>query len=250
MKKQQEKVVEFYNSIAKNYKSRYDKNNPFFQYFFIGRMIEATRNENFEGKSILDIGAGPGNLYDFIKKETKEFEYFGTDITEGMLEHSSIPAERRFVGHCYDLKLPLKEYDYIFLLGVTTYMPPDELQKTISFVERHLSLKGKAIITFTNRGSIDYFTRFVLGFFIRPLGLKNSVLGQNMAIYSYTKKQIVKILSPKFKIERISHLNQTVFPFNRAFKNFSIIVAKVARKHFSEFFIGPLSSDILIVFKK
>jgi SAM-dependent methyltransferase len=43
---------------------------------------------DFHGKSILDIGCGPGGFYRFLKSKGIEADYYGVDITPGMIEEA------------------------------------------------------------------------------------------------------------------------------------------------------------------
>jgi len=81
------------------------------------------------------VGAGTGSLYDFLLSKNIQSDYFATDITEKMLEQSKIPLERRFYGSLLDSNFPIQEFDYIFLLGVTSYMSPIEMEFTIDWAK-------------------------------------------------------------------------------------------------------------------
>jgi hypothetical protein len=50
-----------------------------------------------------------------------------------MPSQSSIAAMRKFVGRAIDIELPKERFDYIFLLGVTTYQSPNELDQMLAF---------------------------------------------------------------------------------------------------------------------
>ncbi len=45
-------------------------------------------NVDIEGKSILDVGCGLGNLYGFLKNKGYTFRYVGVDILEAMVERA------------------------------------------------------------------------------------------------------------------------------------------------------------------
>lgn len=249
-KRQQQKVKNFFNDISPEYQKKYSPQNSFLHYFFQQRIHEATSSFSFEQKSILDIGAGTGALYQFLKKDNPDLQYFATDIAGKMLEESMIPENQYFVGDVSDFPFPEKKFDFIFLLGVTTYFDQKELEKHLTFIQNHLAEDGNAILSFTNRSSLDFRIRQVVGFFTRFIKLKKNVIGQDFEIFAYSPSEANKNLSSKFSIQQQIFLNQTFPPFNRLFSKASISLAHFFKKNISSpTLLSWLSSDFLVFIK-
>src|SRR5690606_17764645 len=121
----------------------------FLEYFFTERLDESTRGIQINGKRILDIGAGTGNLYDHLVQSDADVDYYALDISAEMLAQSSIPHERRFVGKVAEVELPVPEFDLIFMLGVTTYIGGDEIGVTVEKLLSLLKSGGTAVVSFT-----------------------------------------------------------------------------------------------------
>lgn len=165
---QNAQVALYFDQISADYRKRYAVQNPYHNFFFRQRLKAATNGIAFDDASVLDIGAGTGALYDELKCRCPSVDYFGCDISGKMLAQSHIPAERAFVGRAHEIVLPRERFDFIFLLGVTTYQDPDELAKTWQFIADRLAPKGVAIISFTNRGSVDHVIRSMMKF-VKPV---------------------------------------------------------------------------------
>ena len=248
---QKEKVEDFFNKSSREYKNKYTNTNLFLYYFFNQRLTEATHQFSFEEKSILDIGAGTGALYDSIKSTTTNFNYFATDISPKMLEQSNIASNQYFVGDISEFSKESETYDLIFLLGVTTYYNQQELKKHLEFINNRLDINGTAIISFTNRNSIDYQLIKLGRFFAKFLSLKKNVVGQSFKVYAYTPGEITQTTNPKFSIQKTTFLNQTIWPFNRIFPKTSISIARFLKKNISSpSLLSVFSSDFLIFIKK
>jgi len=56
------RVSSCFDRISSGYSDRYGDQNPFHSYFFRQRLKAATDRFAFDGKSVLDIGAGTGAL--------------------------------------------------------------------------------------------------------------------------------------------------------------------------------------------
>jgi SAM-dependent methyltransferase len=247
---QEQKTKEFFNTISKGYRDRYENQTPFHRYFFQQRLEKATAQLDFNHKSVLDIGSGTGNLYDYIFEKFPSVDFYATDISEGMLRQSNVPQDRKYAGHCYDIPFRQQTFDYIFLLGVTTYMTGEELDKTIDFIRSRLSSGGLAIISFTNKRSYDYQLRRVLK---KPLQLlfkrKDRVLMQDFAAAAYSPQEVHALVSGRLRIEKTDYLNHTIFPFNFLFSSFSLARAKkISRGNYCKNFLERNSSDLLVRF--
>ncbi|MBK8563697.1 MAG: methyltransferase domain-containing protein [Saprospiraceae bacterium] len=97
--RQTQLVKNYFDSIASVYPSRYFKKSRYHHYFFTQRIQDAIIEiDDFSGKSILDIGAGTGALYDVLKVKLQHFRYKAVDISPEMLSNSNIPIEDQIIG--------------------------------------------------------------------------------------------------------------------------------------------------------
>lgn len=222
MLNQKAKVKKYFDLISSSYIDRFTHDRPYHNYFFRKRLSLATKDYNFEGKSIIDIGAGTGILYDYLNKNSKNFEYFGCDISGEMLAQSRIPSSKRFVGSVTDFEFPDEYFDFIYLLGVTSYMTDDEMNKVLNFISAKLKNRGNAIISFANKSSIDFYFRKVILFFVNLFKYKKGVIGQNFRTNYFTEKKINDSLPKGVVIKKIEWFNFTFTPFNQLFPNLSI----------------------------
>ncbi len=245
MNKETENVGQFFDQIAAGYRNKYDEKDVFRNYFFNERLDEAVADLDLKGKTVLDVGAGTGNLYDRLIQMEPFVDYFAIDIAKEMLEHSLIPKNRRFVGEFGVLELPVKKFDYIFFLGVTTYMDAEKWKAQTIAIRNSLKDNGKAIITFTNENSLDWKVRRFARKFLKYFSRQKTVLTQDFAIHPRRLEDVIDQLPPDLKISEVSWLNHTIFPLNQIFDSSSVALAKkyhVRSGKSREF----LSSDFLI----
>ncbi|MCR9289960.1 MAG: class I SAM-dependent methyltransferase [Bacteroidetes bacterium] len=250
MLNQNEKVRQYFDSIANSYPERFTSKRPFHSYFFIERLRLATQDFDFKGRSILDIGAGTGILYDFLNESCTHFEYFGNDLSLEMLTQSNIPKEYQVSGEVYKIEFKNKGFDFIFLLGVTSYMSMSEMKKVFFFINENLKSDGRVIISFSNKKSLDFFFRQVLYFLMKMLRLKRGLIGQNFKTTSIKTDSLRRLIPAELKIEKQIWFNYTFSPINQLFPNWSIYLSKrIAKlkpsglKHF-------LGADFLVIFSK
>ena len=240
-------VREFFDGHASDYQEKYNRKNSFYEYFFFERLEKATEGIDFEGKAILDIGAGTGPLYDFLQLENDNYStYVATDLSDGMLSQGNIPAKDRHVGDFAEMDFDEK-FDFIFMLGVSTYLAPQNLKKHIDKVQSLLKPKGAFVVTFTNKYGLDTIIRTFLGPIRKFIAGKNWVMSQEFETWYYSKKEIEGLIPSGMSIAKISGLNHTFFPFSRILPGLSIFIAK----KIIEFTHGKLnqflSSDLLVI---
>lgn len=248
---QQQQVKSFFDNIAKEYRKKYVNKDSFLYYFFQQRIFESTDSFSFEGKSILDIGAGTGEIFHLLTRQSKSFEYFATDISSKMLEESGIPKQQYFVGDIIDFPLKGKKYDYIFLLGVTTYFSLEVLEQHLDYIQKSLAKNGVAVLSFTNRNSIDFKIRQPFRFLTRALKFEKNVMGQPFDIFAYSPIEATNKTENQFSIQKRIFLNQTFPPFYFFFPKTSIRLAKFLKKYISSpTLLSWLSSDFLIFLEK
>ena len=243
---QKHKVRSFFNHIASDYPSRYE--DPFLKFFYTERLIAATSGFNFEGKTILDIGAGTCALHRFLTEKGVKTSYFAQDIAENMLFECSIPSENKFCGELEDLPFPVSQFDFIFMLGVSNYMTPEALQTTLGWISNHLAPEGKAIITFTHRNSADFRLVQLLKRPFQWLGFKDKGISQRFESFAYTPVEVKALLPQKLVIERLHWLNYSIFPFNRLMVKGSVQLARWLQGRKGD--VPVLSSDFMVFIAK
>lgn len=238
-------VRRYFDAIAAGYPSRYSSDRKYHAYFFRERLDAATKGLDFEDKAILDIGAGTGALYELLVITTSRFTYFATDISANMLAASNIPESMRFCGKITRAPLPRPTYDYIFLLGVTTYMSRSEWTRTLAFLSDRLSPGGKLIVSFTNRCSWDYRLRLLLKKLKIVRAARHKVIGQSFQIQAYCPQEIEK-LSNVWHCTPPVWLNQTFTPFNHLLPDASVRLAKWLKVIMPDRALLYLSGDFLV----
>ncbi|MDZ4822603.1 MAG: class I SAM-dependent methyltransferase [Flavobacteriales bacterium] len=243
-------VKEFFDRIAPTYRRKYTPRNVWHQYFFTERLEEATSGFQLNGKTVLDIGAGTGNLFDFLSTKFPTIEYHGCDISEAMLAHSNIVKTNRHVGRVHELDFGTMNFEVVFMLGVSTYMDHDELEKNLMAISSLLKKGGTLVISFTNGSSLDWKMRAALRWLVALVGGKKRVLSQLKAVAR--KPSLANaMVANHFVVKENRWLNHTVFPFYLPLKKFSVRIAqwlhpKLQQSRFSSL----LSSDVLIIAKK
>lgn len=241
-------VSAYFDDISDDYRDRYEPRNPFHSYFFGERLRVATEGLDFENRSVLDIGAGTGPLYDYLIKYPG-VDYYACDISSKMLARSAIPADRAFPGKATDIHFPKDTFDYIFLLGVTTYQTPEELKASLRFIRERLASGGAAILSFTNRSSLDYVSRRVLRV-ARPLVWKG-VLAQSFVTYAYRLSDVEEMIAGyDLRLNRMVYLNLTVSPFNTLLPRLSVSLARWLSQNCSASLLPFLSADFLLFLEK
>ncbi len=250
MDSQNNQAKEFFNDIADTYKDKYKNYNKFHHYFFNERLRKASEGFDFRNATILDIGTGTGDLYDHLKSIDLSINFYGSDIAEKMIAESNIPKENQFVGKITEIDLPRSDFDYIYMLGVTTYLPEDEMVETLKTIEANLAQNGKAILTFTNSNSFDNFNRTLLKLPVKLMKSKRSVLGQGFKIYKYSVSSAKELVNPWFNVQEVRYLNHTVFPWNLILKSASVSLANQIDKMDEGPLLRSLSSDFMLVLSK
>ncbi len=241
-------VKDFFNQISDTYRDKYTPQQAFHHYFFVERLEEAVKGLDLSGKSVCDVGAGTGNLYDFLMERYTGIQYNACDIAEQMLAQSNIPPANYQVGACYETQFSQTNFDFIFLLGVTTYLNPEQMEKTLEWIWEKLTPNtGRAILTFTNKHTLDQGLRKTLKAPLKIFAPNKTVLTA-LDIFPYSPSQATELVNSQFRIEQVTYLNQTVFPFNRLFPKSSISLAKRFKKSVPNGTVKSLLSSDFIFF--
>lgn len=244
---QHEHAARFFDSVSGTYKDKYKDRSPFHHYFFNERLEKATRDLDLSNADVLDIGSGTGDLFDHLVQRFPAIRFHATDVSAGMLAQSAVPAERKYTGHAYEHPFTTRAFDAIFMLGVTTYLNPDELEKNLSFIAQSLKPGGVAVITFTNKHALDTWMRALARGPMGLFGKKGNVLSSGLKLWMYGNSEVRTIMGKHFRIERMDVLNHTVFPFNLLLSSPSLGLArKLSRVQGSPAWLRWLSSDLLV----
>jgi SAM-dependent methyltransferase len=220
---------------------------PFHYYFFTERLEKSLAEIEIQNTDILDVGAGTGPLYDTLKSQKKDFNYFANDIAEHMLERSQIPVEQRFVGSVTDVDFPDKKFDLVFMLGVSTYLSRDEFKEHLAQFQKQVVPDGRLIISFTNKKSLDGLLRWMWKPLARLFSRKKHVLTSTLKIEKYSFAEVEQLLNEYgFQVEKLDYLNHTVFPFNLVFPRFAVWLSKPLGNIKNPSVLSWMSSDFLV----
>lgn len=237
----------FFDRISGSYRGKYSYQSPFHRYYFNERLRKAIAGLSLDGKDVLDIGSGTGNLYDSLSEQFPRVRFHATDVSAGMLEQSKVPEQQRFLGHAYDHDFPVRSFDAIFMLGVTTYLPPPELSKNLDFISKSLNPGGIAVITFTNKHGFDTLVRGVLRHPLRLFGSKDKVLASGIRTRKYSLPEVRRLAAPHLRITREDVHNHTIFPLNLLLPGPSLRLAgRLSRVKGAPAWLRFLSSDLMI----
>ena len=244
---QHEQAARFFDGVSGTYKDKYKDRSPFHRYFFNERLEKATRDLDLSDADVLDIGSGTGELFEHLIARFPRMRFHATDVSAGMLAQSPVPQERKYVGHAYDHAFPVKRFDAVFMLGVTTYLTPEELEKNLAFIARSLKPGARVIITFTNSHALDSWMRNLARMPMRLFGAKGNVLSSGLKLWMHGHADVRRIMGRHFGIERVEGLNHTVFPFNLLLPGLSLWSAhRLSRVQGAPAWLRWLSSDLLV----
>jgi SAM-dependent methyltransferase len=245
MLEQSNRVSAYFDQISSGYPGRYGDRNAFHSYFFRQRLKAATDGFAFDGKTVLDIGAGTGALYEELCRRSPAVDYLACDISPQMLAQSPIPPERAFVGRVSDISFPRDRFDFIFSLGVTTYQDPVELAANWRFIGDRLAPGGTAVVSFTNRRAVDHAVRSALRI-LKPI-IKRGVFGQSFAIFAHRPSEVAEMArAVGLKTTRVAFLNQTVSPFNTLLPRPSVALARTIEQYAPTAALPLLSADFVV----
>ncbi len=244
---QHEQAARFFDRVSGTYRDKYAHQSRFHRYYFNERMEKATRGLDLANADVLDIGGGTGNLFDHLVERFPAMRFFATDVSAGMLAQSRVPKDHQYTGHAYDHPFTTRSFDAIFMLGVTTYLSPEELEKNLVFIARSLKPGGQAIISFTNKHGLDTLVRETLRTPMRWFGSKKKVLSSGLRTRNYSLAEVRRVLAAHLRITQVDVHNHTVFPLGLLLPGLSIAMArKLARMKSTPAWLRFLSSDLLV----
>jgi hypothetical protein len=106
-------------------------------------------------------------------------------------------------------------------------------------------------MTFTNSSSIDSIIRSITKPIYKLFANKKNVLAQDFVIQMYNTTNAKNLFSGKMNVERVSFLNQTIFPFNLLMKKLSVWFADKLEKILkNSSLLNYFSSDFILFVKK
>jgi|APSaa5957512535_1039671.scaffolds.fasta_scaffold01525_8 SAM-dependent methyltransferase len=244
-------VKTYFDSISSNYKDRYNKGRLFHNHFFRRRLEYSVKNENFNHKKILDIGAGSGELYHYIKKANVDYRYTAVDISARMMIEGGIPEELQFVGNVYDIENDDK-YDFIYMLGVTSYLNSSEMNKIIQYIVNHSKKESTVIISFALKNTIPSFISN-LQTLVLSLPLLNK-FGNNISFSGISLEQTdmntIETIHPSLQIKSLFYHNQTISPLNHIVTKPSIAFEGFLNNFFGNSKLKIMSTDVVVKYIK
>jgi len=98
-----------------------------------------------EGKSILDVGCGFGDFYEYLGTSLKNFDYLGIDLSKEMLETA---RERHPSGTFREVNLlseDIEPRDIVIANGIFYLLGDDGWAHMQTIVERLFALAGEAV---------------------------------------------------------------------------------------------------------
>ena len=247
----QKAIKELFDALSGSYNDRKTSKNPFLSYFNAQRLRLSAAVLPDSPSSVLDIGAGTGFLYDYLLEAGLDTSsYLALDLSSKMLEQSSIPINQRLVGSLSTLQEnKIKGFDFIFCLGLTTYLSDADMDMLTKLCMSKLKGKGQVLISFTNRSSLNYYSRIVIKRIIPKRFVKDKVLGLKPQRAERPIEACDLMIDSGFKIDALYYLNQTIFPFNWLFPKLSVRFASWVKDHKSPR-LKWWSSDVLIIASK
>lgn len=238
-------VRHYFDQIAGRYPERYQSSHAFHASFFGERLQAATRDHDFQGKRIWDIGAGTGALYDYLTTEYQNIDYYACDLSARMLDQSRIPAERRQVGPPYWQQFPDHFFDFIFVLGVTSYLTRPELSRWLPLLARKLRPGGRLIISFTNAAAWEWSLRHRARPLIQRLARPDQLINQPFETEAYFFDDTIPMFAPYFQLRQKSWLYTSVPGLSRLWPRLSTTLGRRLAGWFG--LEERLSTDFLLV---
>lgn len=116
-----------------------------------------TRGLDLDGKSILDVGCGLGDLATFLGKNVNTFRYTGIDVATRLIEdaRSAHKAEHiSFISGDFLQVEPLGTYDFVFCSGSLNYRFQENEELARSFILKMTECAEEAV-------SINFLSTYV-----------------------------------------------------------------------------------------
>jgi SAM-dependent methyltransferase len=188
-----------------------------------------------ESETALDIGSSISSLLWHLREKADRVVAIDVDLLS-LTELSSVRAPVLPV-QASSRALPIRSgsVDTVFLLDVLEHV--DDERATIDEIDRVLRPNGKMILSVPNKGSFQ---------FLDPQNLRlrvNGRLNDKFRHRHYSLAELVKVLSPRFRIIRCHYGGLFLYPLMFAFDN---SIRKHLRRDWGWFFhrVADLDNDI------
>lgn len=113
--------------------------------YFIQLYDYVTRNHDFSGSKVLEVGSGRGGGASFITRYKKPDEYLGVDISQNVIDlcnaHHDVPGLSFRKGEAENI--PAEDQDYDAVINVESARAYDNINKFFAEVHRVLKPDGK-----------------------------------------------------------------------------------------------------------
>ena len=111
--------------------------------------FEVLKNIFFQGASVLDVGCGLGNLYDYLKKQGYNFNYTGVDILPEMIFRAKEknPQAEFFSANIFEDDLfGDRKFDVIYASGIFNIELGNNEDFLRNALQKFVSLSNKFIV--------------------------------------------------------------------------------------------------------
>ena len=111
--------------------------------------FEVLKNIFFYGASVLDVGCGLGNLYDYLKKQDYNFKYTGVDILPEMIFRAKEknPQAEFFSANIFEDDLfGDRKFDVIYASGIFNIELGNNDDFLRNALQRFVSLSNKFVV--------------------------------------------------------------------------------------------------------
>ena len=111
--------------------------------------FEVLKNIFFHGASVLDVGCGLGNLYDYLKKQDYNFKYTGVDILPEMIFRAKEknPQAEFFSANIFEDDLfGDRKFDVIYASGIFNIELGNNDDFLRNALQRFVSLSNKFVV--------------------------------------------------------------------------------------------------------
>ncbi|HUV72423.1 MAG TPA: methyltransferase domain-containing protein [Clostridia bacterium] len=99
---------------------------------------------DLEGKSILDVGCGLGDFYQFLKLNFDRFSYLGIDLVPKLVEKAKIKYPRAKFKSWDIMEFPQKTFDYVLASGIFSFKVANHKKIYFEMIKKIYSLSRQA----------------------------------------------------------------------------------------------------------
>jgi len=246
------KTKDFFDSIAVNYSKRYTSADHR-RIFFNNRINFSLQDEDIADKIILDIGAGSGILYHKIKHLVSDYKAW--DISEVIMKQGGIPPEcYRVIKNSLQEVVANEKYDYIFMLGVTTYLSDAQLSEYLAQIRACCHSQTRIIISYTLDNFIHrswrIFLKKVYSIFLQAFLKRKDLLITSDIKFSHHSPLNCIFISREFECYDCNYQNIFLPPFDRLMpRSILLIIDRLVNKILGQKLIRFLASDLTVKYR-